>query len=288
MADSRAVDAAQAAGYTVTAGKVSGPLSAGRLHRLQRIVETADGELEYSDGAATAEYVAFAGVAQKEIRFYAKAGDGAAGNDKNIVLVVAGNNTPLSVSDDETTVTVNVATDGGGAPTSTAAEVVDEVNTHDDEVLAELGDSHGAKKGALQALTFEDIAQANDDLIFTGKTNDEAFSVDMRLPRGKSEAGLTAVQVEVERGNRIKIIVPATKTVANVKTAVEANVDANALVTVTTAGTTTNAVDLSAGQRSAQSEAANAGGTVVTALASQDLAGGADADMALRIVPAEA
>lgn len=47
----------------------------------------------------------------------------AAGNLVTVAYVVAGNNTALSVDVTDTDIVVNVATDGGGAATSTAAQV---------------------------------------------------------------------------------------------------------------------------------------------------------------------
>lgn len=48
---------------------------------------------------------------------------GVAGNSITVAYVVAGNNTPLTVSVTGSAITVNVATDGGGAATSTANAV---------------------------------------------------------------------------------------------------------------------------------------------------------------------
>lgn len=53
---------------------------------------------------------------------------GTTGNAITVTYVVAGNSTPLSVSVTGTAITVNVATSGGGAATSTAAQVRDAVN----------------------------------------------------------------------------------------------------------------------------------------------------------------
>lgn len=47
-----------------------------------------------------------------------------------IAYVVAGNNTPLTVAVVGRAITVNVATDGGGAATSTAAQVRDAINSN--------------------------------------------------------------------------------------------------------------------------------------------------------------
>jgi phage tail sheath protein FI len=49
---------------------------------------------------------------------------GAAGNAITIALLAAGNDTPLSVNVVDRAITVNLATDSGGAPTSTVADVL--------------------------------------------------------------------------------------------------------------------------------------------------------------------
>lgn len=282
MADSHAVDRAQAAGYTVasTTGKVTGPLSAGALHRLQRIVETAGGRLEFTDNGLQAEKVLFAGVAGKEMVVRDPA-VGTAGNAKKVVLAAAGTGAPAA-SDDGTTLTVNL---GDASPT--VADIVDTINA-DGFLEAELGDSYAARSAKAYCI-FEDIAQAGDDLIFTGKTNGVPFTVLLRRPRGRTEEALTSVTVSVDDGSIIEIIVPATKTVANVKTAVEAHTAANALVAVTTAGTTTHAVDFGSDRLATKAGSFdNRGEVAATAVASQDLAGGTASDMALRVQPAVA
>ena len=53
---------------------------------------------------------------------------GVGGNSITITYVVAGANTPLSVSRSGNALTVNVATNGSSAATSTAAQVRDAVN----------------------------------------------------------------------------------------------------------------------------------------------------------------
>jgi hypothetical protein len=99
---------------------------------------------------------------------------------------------------------------------------------------------------------------------------------------------LTAVTVSVENEHQIKIIVPATKTVANVKTAVEAHTEANALVTVTTAGTTSHAVAVTRNGVSAKASFQNRGSVLATAVAVQTLSGGEATARTLQVVPATA
>lgn len=59
---------------------------------------------------------------------YAAKSRGSASNSVRVRYVVAGNSTALSVSVSSNDITVNVATDSGGAATSTAAQVRDAVN----------------------------------------------------------------------------------------------------------------------------------------------------------------
>lgn len=54
---------------------------------------------------------------------YSSVNRGPAGNDISVRYVVAGNSTALSVSVSGKDITVNVATDSGGAATSTAAQI---------------------------------------------------------------------------------------------------------------------------------------------------------------------
>ncbi len=77
-----------------------------------------------------------------DLKYTATAGDQeadnadfTAGNAVTVAYAVAGNNTALSVDVTASAITVNVATDGGGAATSTAAQVRDAVNG-DDEAAA--------------------------------------------------------------------------------------------------------------------------------------------------------
>jgi hypothetical protein len=57
---------------------------------------------------------------------------GTKGNDARVAFVVAGTNTPLSVARSGNDVTVNVATNGAGAATSTGAQVRDAINASDE------------------------------------------------------------------------------------------------------------------------------------------------------------
>lgn len=77
---------------------------------------------------------------------FTAAARGHAGNLITIAYIVSGTSTPLSVSVVGTAVTVNVATDGGGAATSTGAQVMDAVNAH----------------GGASALVTASLAASND------------------------------------------------------------------------------------------------------------------------------
>jgi hypothetical protein len=295
MADSKAVDAAQSAGFTVasTTGKVTGPLSAAQLHRLQRVAEAAGGHVEFTDQAVKASKVLYSGVAGKEVKVEADA-VGTAGNAINIIIAVpADDNQAHAIAyleaGNDRTVTLAVAADGSTV-TSTAADVVAKINADGTDIHAELGQTPAAKSvKAYAAFTGITAEGGSDSLIFTGKTNGVGFSVDFRGPRGKSESSLSAVTVSMDAtNNRITIVVPAGKTIANVKTAVEAHTAANAVVAVTTAGTTTHVVVLDYGITSKQGSFANRGEVLATAVATQDLAGGTASDLAVRVQPAVA
>lgn len=296
MADSRAVDAAQNAGFTVasTTGIVTGPLSSGALHRLQRVVEAAEGKVEYGAAAEAAVLDAFATTAGKGIRFTA-ATPGVAGNDLTIEIAVPADDNQahaIASTDVAGAVVVTLAVDTDGSTVlSTAADVVAEVEANVTSVTAELLDVAATQETLAQAV-FEDIgSSAGDNLIFTGKAGADLFEVTIRPPRSSGpEAAYTSVTVRLLDRNHIDIVVPATKTVANVKTAVEAHTAANALVTVTTAGTTTHAITFDAdGHKVNQlSSFANRGSALMTVLAEDSPAGGADADSDLRVVPAVA
>lgn len=291
MADSRAVDAAQSAGFTVasTTGKVTGPLNAAALRRLQRIVAGAGGDVEFTDDAVKASKVLYSGVAGKEIVVEADA-VGTAGNAINIIIAVpADDNQAHAIAyaenGNDRTVTLAVDTDGSTV-LSTAADVVAKINADGTDIHASLGDSAGSKSAKCYGVLEDVTATAGDDLIFTGKTNGVVVTVQLRGPRGRAEEALTAVTVSVENDTTIKVIVPAGKTVANVKTAIEAHTAANALVAVTTAGTTSHAITFPTTQsRSVKCSLENRGEVLATAVATQDLAGGTASDMALRVVP---
>jgi hypothetical protein len=79
------------------------------------------------DGAGPASLVTNLGVTNADLMYIADA-PGAAGNSIRIRYVAAGNNTALSVSVSTLDITVNLATNGSGVPTSTATAVMNAVN----------------------------------------------------------------------------------------------------------------------------------------------------------------
>lgn len=78
-------------------------------------------------GPNKANYTTFFETANSNLTFTADAA-GTAGNNIRIRYVVAGNNTALSVAVASNDITVNLATNGSGAPTSTAAQVLAAIN----------------------------------------------------------------------------------------------------------------------------------------------------------------
>lgn len=65
--------------------------------------------------------------ANNDLTFLART-PGTGGNSIRVRIVVAGASTPLSVSVSGSDITINSATDGSSAATSTAAQVIDAVN----------------------------------------------------------------------------------------------------------------------------------------------------------------
>ncbi len=85
---------------------------------------------------------------------------GPKGNSYSVVFAVAGTNTPLSVSRSGNVVTVNVATNGAGAATSTATQVRDAINASDEAkhlVRAELAPANDGT-GVVTALASTPLA----------------------------------------------------------------------------------------------------------------------------------
>lgn len=64
------------------------------------------------------------GTSNSALRIFWAVG-GTAGNSKTTEIIVAGNSTPLSVTVTTSAITINSATDGGGAATSTVNDIID-------------------------------------------------------------------------------------------------------------------------------------------------------------------
>lgn len=75
------------------------------------------------DRTGTFAYLTVGTPSTDAITFYYKAA-GTAGNSFEVEILVAGTDTPLSVAETASKLTINSATDGGGAATSTPAEIV--------------------------------------------------------------------------------------------------------------------------------------------------------------------
>lgn len=99
---------------------------------------------------------------------------GVAGNALALRVVVAGNNTPLTVTETGGVITVNSATGAGGAATSTADAIVAELNSDTDSndlisASAEVGDSDGT--GIVGAVTQAVLTGGVDVRVSSVKVN---------------------------------------------------------------------------------------------------------------------
>ena len=95
---------------------------------------------------------------------------GTEGNSARVRYVVAGNNTALSVTRSGADVTVNLATDGAGVATSTAAQVRDAVNASDEAkhvLRAENADGNNGT-GVTVALGFTSLSGGSNPVSGTG------------------------------------------------------------------------------------------------------------------------
>lgn len=82
------------------------------------------------------------------------------GNDITITYTVSGNDTPLSVDVTGTAITVNVATDGGGSATSTAAQVITAVNDDAEAAALVTAAASGTVTGTVAAVSATNLAGA--------------------------------------------------------------------------------------------------------------------------------
>jgi hypothetical protein len=87
------------------------------------------------------------------------------GNDITITYVVSGNSTPLSVAVVGTAITVNVATNGGGTATSTAAEVITAVNASATAAALVTAAASGTVTGVVAAVSATNLAGATALLV---------------------------------------------------------------------------------------------------------------------------
>jgi len=83
---------------------------------------------------------------------------GNAGNDITVVYVVAGTSTPLTIDVTANAITVNVETDGGDLPISTAIEVAAAINADDDANDLVTAAEEGAGSGVVEAKTVANLA----------------------------------------------------------------------------------------------------------------------------------
>lgn len=96
---------------------------------------------------------------------------GTASNSIRIRYVVSGNNTALAVAVANKDITVTVATDGGGAATSTAEDVMDAVNGHAGAsalVTAALASGNDGS-GVVAALAYTALAGGTEWVIGTSR-----------------------------------------------------------------------------------------------------------------------
>lgn len=87
---------------------------------------------------------------------------GTAGNSIRVRIVVAGNNTPLSVTAAGNDITINSATSGGGAATSTAKQVIAAINnsTTARGLIWASAQKDNAGDGTVAALAYTNLAGA--------------------------------------------------------------------------------------------------------------------------------
>lgn len=96
---------------------------------------------------------------------------GTTGNSIRVRYVVSGVSTPLSVSVASNDITVNVATDGASAPTSTAAQVSAAVTAHGAaSALVTVADATGNNgTGVVAALAFTSLTGGRDRVTGQGR-----------------------------------------------------------------------------------------------------------------------
>jgi hypothetical protein len=120
--------------------------------------------LSYDTGSSATLTTALAG--DNDDLTYTADARGTNGNNVRVTYVAAGVSTPLSVSVAGNDITVNLATDAGGAATSTAAQVRDAVNADAGaSALVTAANATGNDgTGVVAAMPFASLADGNDGL----------------------------------------------------------------------------------------------------------------------------
>lgn len=103
---------------------------------------------------------------------YSAKNRGTGGNSITVAYVVAGNNTPLTVSVSTNAITVNVATNGGGTATSTAAQVkaAIEASTPAAALVSVANNTGNDGTGVVAAFTAAALAGGTDYVVGRGSS----------------------------------------------------------------------------------------------------------------------
>jgi hypothetical protein len=125
-----ASDVSSTVGFELASGAVSTPLALGQGEELYAIAAGTETVhvLRFGDEADRAASVIINPSGSQNALLFTAVDLGNQGNHIRVRYVVAGNDTPLTVSVSVKDITVNVATDSGGVATSLASEVMDAVN----------------------------------------------------------------------------------------------------------------------------------------------------------------
>lgn len=189
---------------------------------------------------------------------------GSVGNLVTVAYVVSGTSTPLTVAVSGSAITVNVATNGGGTATSTAAQVEAAVEASAtagrlvDVVNADGNDGTGVVTaltatpltGGTNLITYGRMVLATLTTSLTGTNNDVVLTAKPPTYSGKAGnaisltitvSGVSTAQSISVSGTDITFVSAtngssaATSTAANLKTAIDSTPAAAALVTVANA-----------------------------------------------------
>lgn len=126
-------------------------------------------------GFTQATYTTALTGTQNDLAFTAREG-GPGGNDITIAYLVAGTNTPLTCTVNGKAIVVNVATNGGGSATSTAAEVKSKIEaTADANALVSVAlASSNDGTGVVTALSAASLTGGNMGVAQPSQTNSDA------------------------------------------------------------------------------------------------------------------